>query len=66
VSNSDEPTLSVRRGLARLKPRRRRDTWLHYATIVALVLQVVVAAFPEVCTSYSLQRLLSNTYHDKK
>jgi len=32
-------------------PRRRRDTWLHYATIVALFLQVIVAAFPEVCSN---------------
>jgi hypothetical protein len=43
----------------KLRPsRRRRDDWLHYATIIALVLQIVVAAFPDVCRNVSLNQLI--------
>jgi len=45
------------------RPGRRRDTWLHYATIVALLLQVLVAAFPittedQACVSGLLDRMI--------
>jgi len=45
------------------RPGRRRDTWLHYATIVALLLQVLVSAFPmsaedNACVSGIIERLI--------